>query len=235
MKKKSDKERLFEVMGRLDKTFKPKLNEEVEDYEEPSDPEEGHDEYLKQSNQLKSFDDDSVLNEENRPLHQIAREIYQDWKSISPHARPYLEAMSTLNSVDDNYGFDSGKSIVAYFLSNAGTWKGEKAREIKKELKKMIGLRESEEEITVEPQEHGEEGPNYKAKLEHVVDHAQKIYEGLPEGEIPSWVQDKITIADDYLDAIYSWMHSEEEEEEGEIEGAEREMDDEELENSEEI
>ena len=86
----------------------------------------------------------------------------------------------------------------------------------------------NESEISVEPQEHGEEGPNYKAKLEHIVDHAQKIYGGLSEGELPSWVQDKITIADDYLDAIFSWMHSEEEEEEGEIEGAHREMDDEE-------
>jgi hypothetical protein len=86
---------------------------------------------------------------------------------------------------------------------------------------------DAEEEITVEPQEHGEEGPNYKAKLEHIVEHAEKIYEGLPEGELPSWVQDKITIADDYLDAIFGWMHSEEEEKEGEIEGSNREMDDE--------
>lgn len=86
-----------------------------------------------------------------------------------------------------------------------------------------------EEEISVEPQEHGEEGPEYKAKLECVVDKAQKIYEGLPEGEIPHWVQDKITLAEDYLKSIYSWMHGEEEEEEGEIEGPNREMDDEEL------
>ena len=31
--KKDSKERLFEVMGRLDKTFKPQLNEELEDIE----------------------------------------------------------------------------------------------------------------------------------------------------------------------------------------------------------
>ena len=50
--------------------------------------------------------------------------------------------MLTLDSIDDNYMFDSAKSIVAYFLSNAGTWRGEKAKEIKKELKGMIGLKE---------------------------------------------------------------------------------------------
>lgn len=31
--KRNDKQRLFEVMGRLDKTFKPKLNEEIENIE----------------------------------------------------------------------------------------------------------------------------------------------------------------------------------------------------------
>ena len=164
MKNKTDQQRLFEVMGRLDKTFKPKLNEEMDkgmeiihtfkneaitkilkdpnskthtypihilkgdpkyaekydglilsisntpgywyvdtlmespvrrsdyiyidggqewacvnwdkimnelqrwlqdnkksaDYEEPTDPDVGHYEYLKKSNQLKSFDDDSL-------------------------------------------------------------------------------------------------------------------------------------------------------------------------------
>lgn len=45
--------------------------------------------------------------------------------------------MYSLNSIDDKYVMDSGRSIVAYFLSNALSWKGEKAREIKKELKAM--------------------------------------------------------------------------------------------------
>jgi len=84
---------------------------------------------------------------------------------------------------------------------------------------------EVEDEVTVEPQEHGEEGPSYKAKLECIVNKAQKVYEGLPEGEIPHWVQDKITLAEDYLKSIYGWMHGEEEEKEGDEEGANREMD----------
>ena len=74
-----------------------------------------------------------------RTLNTIAQEISLDWgDKISPHAVPYLEAMSDLQSVNDNFYADSGRSVVAYFLANAQTWRGEKAREIKKELNLMI-------------------------------------------------------------------------------------------------
>jgi hypothetical protein len=82
-----------------------------------------------------------------RPLYQIANEIRKDWKAqakngkIPEYALAYLNPMQTLNSIDDNYLFDSGKSIVLYFLSNATTWKGETARRIKAELKAMAGLK----------------------------------------------------------------------------------------------
>ena len=72
-----------------------------------------------------------------RPLYTIAREISQDWKKPYFGAVPYLQAMSTLDSVDDNYIHDSGKSIVLYFLSNATTWRGETARRVKAELKAL--------------------------------------------------------------------------------------------------
>lgn len=73
-----------------------------------------------------------------RPLYEIAREIRKTWTKVSPYAEPYLDAMSSLNSINDNYYFDSGKSIVLYFLSNANTWRGEDARRIKAELKEML-------------------------------------------------------------------------------------------------
>lgn len=75
---------------------------------------------------------------ETRNLSVIAKEIEKDW--IKPYfgAVPYLQAMQTLNSINDNYYYDSGKSVVLYFLANASTWKGEKAREIKKELNKLV-------------------------------------------------------------------------------------------------
>lgn len=77
-----------------------------------------------------------------RPLYQIATEIRKDWGAkVNFAAKPYLEAMGGLTNVTDSYGMDSAKSVVLYFLSNAGTWKGDKAKEIKAELKKMVGLK----------------------------------------------------------------------------------------------
>ena len=77
----------------------------------------------------------------NRPLSEIAREIRTDWTKVYFGAVPYLDAMSTLNSIDDDYYMDSGKSIVLYFLANAGTWRGDVARRVKKELKAMAGIK----------------------------------------------------------------------------------------------
>jgi hypothetical protein len=56
-------------------------------------------------------------------------------------ARPYLDAMHSLTNITDNYMYDSGKSVVLYFLSNAATWKGEAARRIKAELKAMAKVK----------------------------------------------------------------------------------------------
>jgi len=74
-------------------------------------------------------------NNSTRPLYTIADEIRKDWKNIYFGAQPYLDAMSTLDSINDRYLLESGESIVLYFLANAATWKGETARRIKAELK----------------------------------------------------------------------------------------------------
>ena len=74
-----------------------------------------------------------------RTLSEIATEIKKDWGAKTYFgAKPYIDAMSTLNSINDIYGFDSGKSIVRYFLANASTWRGENAKRIKAELKNML-------------------------------------------------------------------------------------------------
>ena len=77
----------------------------------------------------------------HRPLYEIAGDIQNHWKKVYFGAVPYLEAMFSLNSIDDEYICDSAKSVVLYFLANASTWRGEKAREIKKELKKIAGVK----------------------------------------------------------------------------------------------
>lgn len=76
-----------------------------------------------------------------RPLYEIAAEIRKTWTKVSPYAEPRLEAMESLNSIDDDYYFESGKEQVLYFLANASTWRGEDARRIKAELKQMAGLK----------------------------------------------------------------------------------------------
>lgn len=73
-----------------------------------------------------------------RNLSEIAKEIKADWKNISPYAKPYLNAMSTLGSVGQRYGVDEGRAVVNYFLANCGSWRGEVARRVKKELNQMV-------------------------------------------------------------------------------------------------
>lgn len=73
-----------------------------------------------------------------RTISQITTDIRADWKKVYFGAVPYLEAMATLNNINDDYGCDSGRSIVMYFLSNATSWRGDKARAIKAELKLML-------------------------------------------------------------------------------------------------
>lgn len=75
---------------------------------------------------------------QNRPLSNIAHDIRRDWKNVNYAAKPYLAAMFDLDRIDDQYMFDSGRSIVLYFLSNAGTWRGPVAKTIKAELKAML-------------------------------------------------------------------------------------------------
>lgn len=73
----------------------------------------------------------------NRPLSTIAREIRKDWKNVNYAAKPYLDAMATLETMNDKYGYDDASSVVIYFLSNATSWRGDTARAIKAELTKM--------------------------------------------------------------------------------------------------
>ena len=73
-----------------------------------------------------------------RSIATIAYEIKKDWSNVHYAAKPYLDAMTALNAIDDDYYYDSGKSVVRYFLSNASSWRGDKAKAIKAELKAML-------------------------------------------------------------------------------------------------
>jgi hypothetical protein len=74
-------------------------------------------------------------------IYQIADIIRQNWKNISIHAAPYLDAMDELGDINENFYCDSGKSVVLYFLANAHTWRGDIAKQVKAELKKRAGIK----------------------------------------------------------------------------------------------
>ena len=73
-----------------------------------------------------------------RTLRDIAKEIRSDWKKVYFGAVPYLEVMEILDGMDDSFHSDSADTIVRYFLANAGTWRGDVARRVKKELNSML-------------------------------------------------------------------------------------------------
>lgn len=84
-------------------------------------------------------DTTSVVNEgKDRPIYKIAAEVKADWKKVYFGAVPYLDAMFSLEKITDDFFQDSGSSVVAYFLANAQTWRGETAKRVKKELNAML-------------------------------------------------------------------------------------------------
>ena len=78
---------------------------------------------------------------EHRLLRCIAQDIRRTWPKPFYGAVPYLDAMASLEDIEDVYGLEDAESIILYFLSNATTWRGEDARRIKKELKTMCGIK----------------------------------------------------------------------------------------------
>jgi hypothetical protein len=72
-----------------------------------------------------------------RPIYEIAADIRRNWAKPNYAAVPYLNAMSELNSIDDNYYADTAKYVVTYFLSNARAFRGEDAKRLKAELKSL--------------------------------------------------------------------------------------------------
>jgi len=74
----------------------------------------------------------------SRPLSIIARDIQQAWPKPYFGAVPYLRALSQLTTIKDHFGADDAYSIVLYFLSNAGSFRGVKAKALKAELQGLL-------------------------------------------------------------------------------------------------
>jgi hypothetical protein len=70
-------------------------------------------------------------------LDEIADLIRKDWKKVHFAAKPYLDALGNIDS-RGMFMEDPWSQIVAYFLSNATSWRGPVAKEVKAELNKRL-------------------------------------------------------------------------------------------------
>jgi len=74
----------------------------------------------------------------NRSISSIAYDIKRVWAKPYFGAKPYLDAMTQLNNINDKFYDDDASMIVAYFLANASTFRGNDAKVLKAELKAML-------------------------------------------------------------------------------------------------
>ena len=127
-----------------------------------------------------------------RPIYQIAEDILADWERPDYAAAPYIEAMLSLNSMSDKYILDDADEIVQRFLINAGKWRGPVAREIKKELNKMVKTHQRSRryasprrvEILLETLANGHDGIN--------ITEDEAFIELLDRGYSEDWISEQL-------------------------------------------
>jgi hypothetical protein len=79
--------------------------------------------------------------EKFRAIYEIAADICAEWSKVDYAAKPYLDALLRLEDSDAMYGADTAETIALYFLSNAGSFRGPKAKTLKAELKRAVGVK----------------------------------------------------------------------------------------------
>jgi len=75
---------------------------------------------------------------EARSISSIARDIKRVWVKPYFGAKPYLDAMMSLDGINSRFYEDSASSVVMYFLANASTFRGNDAKVLKQELKNLL-------------------------------------------------------------------------------------------------
>jgi hypothetical protein len=74
-------------------------------------------------------------------LSELAEMAYNDWPAARSENHPagaYLVPLLGLENLQSRYGVERGEGLVRYFLANAGSWRGEIAREVKRELRRRL-------------------------------------------------------------------------------------------------
>lgn len=76
-----------------------------------------------------------------RGIRAIAADIQRDWQRVYWEARPALRSMHELRTLRDTHLGRSADTIIREFLHHAMSWRGDVARRLKGELRRLIGWR----------------------------------------------------------------------------------------------
>lgn len=82
-----------------------------------------------------------------RTIKAIVSDVITTWGDKLPTvgyaAKPYLEALTTVETTEEYYGDDKAEHLLRYALSNMAQFKGQRARELKEELRAHLPKRTS--------------------------------------------------------------------------------------------
>jgi hypothetical protein len=80
-----------------------------------------------------------------RPIKAIVADVYTEWgdkvDTSGYAAKPYLKALSNVESAEEMYGDEKAEHLLRYLLSNLAQFKGQRARELKEELRDHLPKR----------------------------------------------------------------------------------------------
>lgn len=79
------------------------------------------------------------VNAGQRTIKAIVADISSEWgekvHTVGYAAKPYLDALSNVETTGETYGAENGEHLLRYLLSNLTQFKGQRARELKEELR----------------------------------------------------------------------------------------------------
>lgn len=74
----------------------------------------------------------------DKTIRELFLIVKSDWQRPYFGAVPYIQALLECETMDSRYLFETARDLVPYFLSNAATWRGPVAKEVKAELKRRL-------------------------------------------------------------------------------------------------
>lgn len=80
-----------------------------------------------------------------RPIKAIVADIRSEWgakvDTVGFAAKPYLDALADIETAEEMYGADKAEHLLRYLLSNLAQFRGQRARELKEELRSHLPKR----------------------------------------------------------------------------------------------